>query len=150
MGPHHESQQWLERQLKRQVPATYFLVTFTLPKALRPLAWAHQRLLYDLMRRCSWETVQSFAQNDPQLQGSAGAITVLHTHSRPLDYHPHVHLVMPAAAIDVEKGLWRTKKAKGQRRYLFNHKAPALVFRAKLLDAIAREGLTLPPEYPKA
>jgi len=25
----HESQQWLERQLKKQVPADYFLVTFT-------------------------------------------------------------------------------------------------------------------------
>jgi hypothetical protein len=147
---HHESQQWLERQLKRQVPATYFLVTFTLPAALRPLAWAHQRLLYDLMTRCSWETVQTFTHNDLQLQGNAGAITVLHTHSRRLDYHPHVHLVMPAAAIDAEKGLWRTKKAKGQRRYLFSHKALAKVFRAKLLDAVVREGLVLPPRYPKA
>jgi hypothetical protein len=34
----HESQQWLERQLQRQVPAEYFMVTFTLPKELRPLA----------------------------------------------------------------------------------------------------------------
>jgi hypothetical protein len=52
---HHESQQWLERQLKKQVPATYFLLTFTLPAALRPLAWAHQREIYALMTRCSWE-----------------------------------------------------------------------------------------------
>jgi len=36
---HHESQQWLERQLQRQVPAEYFLLTFTLPEALRALAW---------------------------------------------------------------------------------------------------------------
>ena len=28
---HHESQQWIERQLARQVPATYFMLTFTLP-----------------------------------------------------------------------------------------------------------------------
>ena len=33
---HHESQQWLERQLKKLVPAEYFLVTFTLPAELRP------------------------------------------------------------------------------------------------------------------
>jgi len=147
---HHESQQWLERQLKKQVPATYFLVTFTLPAALRSLAWAHQRELYALMTRCSWQTVQSFTQNDPQLQGDAGAITVLHTHSRCLDYHPHVHLVMPAAAIDAENRLWRTRKAQGQRRYLFSHKALAKVFRAKMLQAITEVGLALPQRYPEA
>ena len=32
---HHESQQWLERQMKKQVPAEYFLMTFTLPAEFR-------------------------------------------------------------------------------------------------------------------
>jgi hypothetical protein len=155
---HHESQQWLERQLKKQVPAEYFLLTFTLPAELRPLAWQHQSTLYDLMIRCSWETLPSaslrtgktFAQNDPQLQGKAGAISVLHTHSRRLDYHPHVHVVMPAATIDADKRLWRTKKGKGKNTaYLFNHKALAKVFRAKMLEAIREEGLELPARYPE-
>ncbi|MGZ8908185.1 MAG: IS91 family transposase [Methylobacter sp.] len=146
---HHESQQWLERQLNKQVPASYFLLTFTLPKELRPVAWQHQRTLYDLMIRCSWETLNTFAQNDPQLQGQAGAITVLHTHSRRLDYHPHVHVVMPAAAIDADKRLWRTKTSEGNLSYLFNHKALAKVFRAKLLAAIREAGLELPACYPK-
>ena len=146
---HYESQQWLERQLQKQVPVEYFLLTFTLPKELRSLAWRHQRLLYALMIQGVWETVRSFSQNDKQLQGIPGAIVVLHTHSRRLNYHPHVHLVMPAAAIDAIKRLWRTKQSKGQSAYLFNHKALAKVFRAKLLDAITREGLTLPKRHPK-
>ncbi len=113
----HESQQWLERQLQKQVPAEYFLLTFTLPKELRPLAFQQQRILYDLIIRCSWDTVNTFARNDRQLQGNAGAIAVLHTHSRRLDYHPHVHLVMPAAAIDADKRLWRTQRgSKGQHK----------------------------------
>jgi hypothetical protein len=65
---HYESQQWLERQLNKQVPAEYFMLTFTLPEELRPLAWQHQRTLYDLMIRCSWETLKTFAENDPQLR----------------------------------------------------------------------------------
>lgn len=145
----HESQQWLERQLKKEVPADYFLLTFTLPKELRSLAWKHQRLLYSIMIQCCWETVKTFVQNDSELRGSAGAITVLHTHSRRLDYHPHIHLVMPAGAIDKEKRLWRTKKRKGKKRYLFNHKALAKVFRAKMLDAINKAGIQLPVSYPK-
>lgn len=139
----HESQQWLERQLEKQVPAEYFLLTFTLPVEFRSLAWRHQRTLYSLMLRCVWDTVKLFAENDAQLQGVAGAIAVLHTHSRRLDYHPHVHLVMPAAAIDEEKKQWRTKQG-----YLFSHRALAKVFRAKMLDAITSEELTLPENHP--
>lgn len=122
---HHESQQWLERQLAKQVPATYFLLTFTIPEALRVLVWANQQALYDHLIRASWETVRTFVRNDTQLQGEAGAMAVLHTHSRRLDFHPHVHRVVPAAAIDPDKKRWRTK-------------------RAKLLAAIAAEGLVLP------
>ncbi len=141
---HHESQQWLERQMEKQVPAEYFLLTFTLPAEFRAMAWKHQRVLYSLMLQCAWETVRSFTHNDTRLQGTAGAIAVLHTHSRASDYHPHVHLVMPAAAIDEEKKQWRTKEG-----YLFSHKALAKVFRAKMLDAITNEGLELPANYPE-
>ena len=147
---HHESQQWLERQMKKQVPAEYFLMTFTVPAEFRALAFAHQREVYELLMRCSWETVRTFSQNDKQLQGTPGAIAVLHTNTRRLDYHPHVHLVMPAAAINGEDKRWRTKRrGKGKKGYLFNHKALAKVFRAKLLAGIVDAGLTLPGRYPE-
>ena len=147
---HHESQQWLERQMKKQLPAEYFLLTFTLPAEFRPLAFAHQRIVYDLLMRCSWETLRTFSHNDKQLQGLPGAIAVLHTNTRPLDFHPHVHFVMPAAAVDSERKLWRTKRRKAKGGYLFNHTALAKVFRAKLLAAIEAAGLTLPARYPQA
>jgi Putative transposase/Transposase zinc-binding domain len=147
---HHESQQWLERQLKKQVPAEYFLLTFTLPAEFRALTWAHQSVLYELLMRCCWETVRTFSQNDKQLQGTPGAIAVLHTNTRQLEYHPHVHLVMPAAALDGERKRWRTKRrGKGKGGYLFNHTALAKVFRAKMLSAIEAAGLTLPPRHPE-
>jgi hypothetical protein len=147
---HHESQQWLERQLQKHVPAEYFLITFTLPAELRPLAWAHQRCVYDLIMHCAWETVQRFAEQDKQLQGTPGATAVLHTHSRRLNFHPHVHLVMPAAAINAKSRLWRTKsKGTRKKRYLFNHKALAKVFRAKMLESMTQAGLILPAKYPQ-
>lgn len=146
---HHESQQWLERQVKKQVPAEYFLLTFTLPAEFRGLACAHQSVVYDLLMRCAWETVRSFSQNDKQLRGTPGAIAVLHTNTRQLDYHPHVHLVMPAAALDSQRRQWRTKRrGKGKGGYLFNQTALAKVFRAKMLAAIEAAGLTLPGHYP--
>jgi hypothetical protein len=48
---------------------------------------------------------------------------------------------MPAAAIDADERLWRTKTGKADKSYLFNHIALAKVFRAKLLGGIREEDL---------
>lgn len=149
---HFESQRWIERQTQRLVAGNYFLVTFTLPAELRRLTWQHQRTVYAQLMECAWDTLRTFSQNHQQLQGCPGAVAVLHTHSRQLAFHPHVHLLMPAAALDADNGLWRTlrKSAKGDGRggYLFNHKALAKVFRGKFLAALVEAGLTLPADLP--
>jgi hypothetical protein len=163
---HHDSEVWLQRQLRSLVPATYFMVTFTLPAELRGLAWRHQRLVYALLMQCAWDTLATFSHNDAKLGAVPGAVGVLHTHNRRLDFHPHVHMVMPAAALDTQRKLWRTKvrRTRSPRQvgtakagnatagggYLFNHKALAKVFRAKVLDATRRAGLVLPDKLPAA
>lgn len=95
---------------------------------------------------CAWATVDQFSRNDKHLQGRPGAVAVLHIHSRRLEYHPHVHLAMPAAALDKEHGRWRTKSRRGKEGngYLFNHRALAKVFRSKVLAALGQKGLSLP------
>ena len=72
-----------------------------------------------------------------------------HTHSRRLDFHPHVHLVVPAAAVDAAKQRWRRKRRGKNGTYLFNEKAMAKVFRAKMLAAIEAAGISLPACYPR-
>jgi len=52
---------------------------------------------------------------------------------------------MPAATIDKSSRLWSKKSGK----YLFNHKALAKVFRAKMLDVLSGNGLKLPRNYPE-
>lgn len=142
---HHESQVWIENQLKKQLSCDYFMLTFTLPAQLRALAWHHQKLVYRLMFDCVWETLQSFSHNDKQLRGDPGMIAVLHTHARNLDFHPHIHTVMPAIVVDRLKKLVHTKHG----NYLFNHKALAKVFRGKLLSKLAKENLVLPQSIPQ-
>jgi len=141
----HESQRWIDQQLKKRVPGNYFMITFTLPAEFRALAWQHQRVMYDLIMQSAWATVNTFSQNDKKLRGTAGAVGVLHTHNRRLDEHPHVHLVMPAAAFDQKQRRWRNKAG----GYLFNHEALATVFRGKVLAGIKQAGLKLPNRYPK-
>ena len=150
---HFESQQWIERQTRRLVQGSYFLITFTLPAQLRPLAWQHQRLVYAAIMTSAWQTLATFSQNHRQLQGTPGAVAVLHTHSRKLDFHPHVHLAMPAAALDAKQGLWRRLRTNSSTTtgngYLFNHKALAKVFRGKLLAALREAGLAVPQALPE-
>lgn len=148
---HHESQQWIERQRQNLLPVPYFLITFTLPAELRPLARAHPRSIYDMIMRCAWQTLSTFSRNDRELRGIPGAVAVLHTHSCRLDLHPHAHIVMPAGAIDEQRHRWRRKRSRNPTRpYLFNAKALAIVFRAKMLAALTAEGFTLPEHYPSA
>jgi len=141
----HENQQWIENQLSKRLPAHYYLITFTLPEQLRDLAWKNQKKIYSLMFACAQGVLKTFTQNDKKLQGKAGFTTILHTHSRSLDYHPHIHVVMPAASINMKTGLWRVKPS----GYLFSHKALAIVFRAKILQAIVDHGLSVPEDCPK-
>ena len=114
---HHESQAWIERQTQRLVPGNYFMITFTLPAELRLLAWQNQRIVYTALMDCAWQTLRTFSQNHKQILGTPGAVAVLHTHSRQLEFHPHAHMVMPAAALDTDKGLWRSS-AKKHRHHL--------------------------------
>jgi len=91
------------------------------------------------------ETLQTFSKNDKKLEGTAGFTAVLHTHSRRGDYHPHIHVVMPAGIINKETRSRRVKDGK----YLFNHKASAKVFRTYLLKMMVDGKLQIPRKCPE-
>jgi len=141
----HESHQWIENQLSKLLPAQYYLITFTLPRQLRDLAWKNQKKIYSLMFTSAQEVLKTFTQNNKKLQGAGGFTAILHTHSRALDYHPHIHVVIPGASINTKTGLWRVNSSD----YLFSHKALAKVFRAKLLEVIVAQKMRVPKDCPK-
>ena len=142
-GQHH-NQQWLERQRAKLLPATYYMVTFTVPSELRGLALAHPKVLYPILMKSAADTLQTFAKNDKPLGGPLGLTAVLHTHTRELAYHPHVHIVVPAGCLN-DKSQWQSK----DDRYLFNGRALAKVFRAKFLTRFKETGFTVKETLPK-
>lgn len=133
-------QQWLSRQLQKQLPVTYFMVTFTLPAQLRGFAFAHPQLTYNWLFQCATDTLKTFSANDPKLGDAIGMTGVLHTHTRKLDYHPHVHFVLPGGGYDVRHRSWLCKKD----HYFLNGKALARVFRGKFLAAMSAAGFIVP------
>ena len=141
---HGTGEAWRLRQCRRLLPVDYFLVTLTLPAQLRALARSHPRIVYDALLRCGWATVACFGRADARLGVELGATAVLHTHSRTRDYHPHVHLLVPAGGIDPRTKLWRSK-----HRYLFRSGNLAKVFRARVLTALCEAGLNVPAGLPE-
>jgi hypothetical protein len=138
-------EQWLERQRAKLLPVAYYLITFTLPAQLRALVYSNQRTAYDLLIKLAWQTLAEFGLNDKTLQGKLGATAVLHTHSRALDFHPHVHIVVPAGAIDTAHNRWRTKQGK----FLFPEAALAAVFRGKWFQAMKEHDWKVWAQLPK-
>lgn len=142
---HHDTKCWVERQQRKLLPVDYFLVTFTLPRQLRSLAFKHQKTLYALLFDCAVSTLKTFMANDTALQAQAGMTAVLHTHSRRLDFHPHIHVVIPSGGINRQQKCWVQKN----QDYLFRQQNLATVFRARMLDGISEAGISLPSDLPR-
>lgn len=75
-------------------------------------------LVYNLLFACASSTLKDFGLNPGNLGADIGMTAVLHTHNRRLDYHPHVHVVVPDGGVDRAKKQWKKKKKKS--KYLFN------------------------------
>ena len=140
----HAASLWLDRQQAKLLPVEYFMATFTLPYELRGLAWNHQTQVYALLFHCAASTLKDFGLNPNNLGAEIGMTAVLHTHNRQLDYHPHLHVVVPGGGVDRARKQWKKKKGK----YLFNAFALAKVFRARFLAALNKAALTIPERLP--
>jgi hypothetical protein len=121
------------------------MVTFTVPRQLKPFVWHHQTWAYEALFDCAVATLLSFFKRDKTLLGSAGLTAILHTHARNLDFHPYVHLIVPAGRFNKRQGLWRHRKG----LYLFKADNMVMVFRGKFVQAMAQAGYRLPPNTPK-
>jgi putative transposase/transposase-like zinc-binding protein len=101
-----QTQHWLQVQQELLLPVPYFLLTFTLPAQLRPLMRANQKALYSLLFQASAEAVQQLALDPRQIGGQIGLVGVLHTWTRNLIFHPHVHYLAPAGGLHADGQTW--------------------------------------------
>ncbi len=66
-----------------------------------------------------------------------GFFGVLHTWGRNLEYHPHVHYVVPGGGVSAEGDRWMPSRA----HFFVPVKAVSVIFRAKFRDLLEKEGL---------
>lgn len=123
-GPHHhiahacgnrhcpqcqqqKAAQWLHHQRDKQLPGVYFLLTFTVPEALRPFCRSHPRLAYQSLFSASSQALKRLAK-DPRFIGTTlpGFTGILHTWGRQLQYHPHIHYIVPGGGLSQDREAW--------------------------------------------
>ncbi len=140
-----QAARWLERHQARLLPCPHYLITVTLPAALRPVAFTHQTLVYGALMRSAAAALQALAA-DPRFVGtSVGCIAVLHTWTRALRYHPHVHLIVTAGGLSADRTHWI---AATHPAFLVPVTAMSVLVRAKMCAALSQAALltNVPPE----
>lgn len=83
----------------------YRHVVLTMPECLRLWFYRNPALLSKLMQ-CGHECLKDVLQTSKKANLDIGTVIVLHTSGRPGEYNPHLHILMTAGGIDVEKGCW--------------------------------------------
>jgi hypothetical protein len=132
------AQSWLDRLRGRLLPSDHYLLTFTLPSELRGLARSHQRLVYSILMREAAATVLTLADDPQWLGGRPAILAVLHTWSRTLAYHPHVHLLVSAGGLSPDGSAWVRP---AHARFLFPGYTLSPIFRARIHAALAKARL---------
>ena len=123
---------WRERQERLLLPATvYHLVTFTVPDGLRRPIRSHPREALPILMQSAASALLTLCQDPRFLGGIPGLTTMLHTWTRQLLYHPHVHILSTGGGLD-STGAWRTTSP----GFLVPVRALSVLFRARFRDGL--------------
>ncbi len=125
---------WLAARETELLPVPYFHVVFTLPAELRVIVRSHQRVLLGALMQTAADSLQALAADPHYLGGTVGILAVLHTWTRTLGYHPHVHCLVPGGALAPDGATWRH----GRGNYLVPVRALSVGFRARFLARCKR------------
>jgi hypothetical protein len=137
------AEDWLQLQRELLLPVPYFLLTFTLPAELRQLASQNQKCMYNLLFRASAQATQQLAHDPRFVGGQIGMVGVLHTWTRQLVYHPHVHYLVPGGGWSAEKQCW----LQAHHNFFVPVKALSKLFRATFQRLLQKTSLfaQIPP-----
>jgi len=128
-----DTEVWLAARREELLPVPYFHVIFTLPQPLRDLVRRHQKALYAILMKAAARALIKLTADPHYVGGLIGVLAVLHTWSRTLTYHPHVHCLVPGGGMSHD-GQWRPART----NYLVPAPALSPLFRGIFLDLVAK------------
>lgn len=128
-----EKEKWIMNREADLLPVKYFHVVFTVPDKLNSLFLNNQVAMYNLLFSVVWDVMKDFGKTKKWIGGRIGATAILHTSGQNLNYHPHLHLIVPAGAL-MPNGKWKHSRKRG--KYLFKVDQLSEVFSARFVKQI--------------
>lgn len=125
---------WLDKRKEHLLPVNYFHVVFTLPAELRPLALSNRRAVFSLLFQAASETLLALGRDEERLGAALGFTAVLHTWTRDLSFHPHLHCIVTGGGLGTD-GEWVSLP---HSRFLFPIRVISPLFRGKFLAGLQR------------
>jgi hypothetical protein len=123
-------ERWLQRTQARLIDCGHWHVIFTIPHQLNILWRLNTPAMMDVLFATARDTLLELLNDARHLGAQPGMQLALHTWTRALDLHPHIHALVSDGGM--RQGVWVTPRR--------SHFLPATVvmrlFRGKLLDAL--------------
>jgi Putative transposase len=88
--------------------------------------------MFDLLFASVSKTLLKLGGDPKRLGAQLGITAVLHTWTRELDYHPHLHCIVTGGGLSPDSTKW----VEARRKYLFPVKVMAKLFRGIFLDGL--------------
>lgn len=135
----------LERNSELIEGIAYYHAIFTVPSELNGLILANQKLLYNLMFKCSSDTLLTLCRDRKYMGATPGIVSVLHTQGQRLNHHPHIHSMISGGGLTRDGRFIET----AHKGFILPVRAMGRMFRGKFLDALEKyhdEGKLAYPE----
>ena len=125
---------WLNDRLKELLPVDYFHVVFTIPDRLNDILLYNKSIGYSLLFKAVSYTLKKAGLDQKHIGGNIGLISILHTWEQKLNFHPHIHCIVPGGGISSDKSEWKNSKNK----YLIPVKILSKIFRARFCKLLEK------------
>lgn len=122
---------WIDAQNEYVLDIDYYHIVFTCPSELYPLIYSNQKELYSLFYHAAAETLFDLCADPAHLGGVPGFISIMHTWSSNLGYHPHLHVLCTGGGLDSKRN-WKQKDG----GFFIPGKALARLFKGKFLSGL--------------
>lgn len=100
---------WFNNRIDQLMPVPHFMITCTIPAEFRDFFRSHQRFAYSGLFQATSKALYSLASETTYFKGNTpGFFGVLHTWGRAMQYHPHIHYLVPGGAFSSIDHSWHS------------------------------------------
>lgn len=98
--------QWIEERQSELLEVPYFHVVFTVPEEIAAITYQNKDVVYGILFQSTAETLKTIAADPKHLGAEIGLFAVLHSWGQSLQFHPHLHCVVPGGGLSPDGQRW--------------------------------------------